>query len=262
MTSTHLLKRRYEMAHPTGEKIWSYHSPEEEERLQMSGREDTYLINGAHRECHPDYMAIPIDDKYGMMVCKRMRAGLNDPRQSKPTRGRSGKSASSTHRTLVPTDAKRTRLSHGGRGYFDRSASLYDPYTDEPRRSNQPYPIATRGLPNEDFLVRNDYLARDFSYNGTGVPTSRDPLSNGYTDIGRYSQESRTARRPEHLRADVCPTVNANPPAFAYTTRPPPKYDIHRLNQAYPVWRNEQERMGISDAVLDRIDQEHRERWV
>ena len=33
---------------------------------------DNYMINGAHRECHPDFIATPIGDSpYGFLVCQR-----------------------------------------------------------------------------------------------------------------------------------------------------------------------------------------------
>jgi hypothetical protein len=46
----------------------------------LGGWEDTYMINGAHRECHPDFLSIPIgSNPNGFVVCQRKKNAQGIP---------------------------------------------------------------------------------------------------------------------------------------------------------------------------------------
>lgn len=174
----------------------------------LGGWEDSYVTPGATHECHPDFKAIPIGNPYGFMMCVRRRP--NGKRLDVP---------------LNPIDPSMYN------GYWKFSADLYRPWLGQQIQMYDPYGYTSRTTQNESYLHREDYLARDIVYNGTGIFPTHTPLPENQKPLGQYG--------------------------FSYTPSPPAKYDITRLQQAYPVWKSEQKHIGVNSDLLDEIDQNY-----
>lgn len=122
----------------------------------LGGWEDHYIINGAHRECHPDFEAMPIGNPYGFMICKR--------RKRPDGRG---------FDTPLPFDPSQFN------GYNKFSADMYRPWRDTAIQLANPDGYYDRKVPNEEYLHLNDYLSRDTYYDGIGTKPVHTPMANG-----------------------------------------------------------------------------------
>ena len=186
MTSSWALTQRKRMGN-----VWSFGFPES----PLGGWEDHYIINGAVRECHPNYETIPIGNKYGFAVCVRRK-------------GESGKTLDLPQTGLKPEDLSSFN------GYHRFQADLYRPWRKEAIQLYNPLDYYDRTTPNEKYLHREDYLARDIRYNGAGVEPMRTPGNRKYFEYG-----------------------------YSFAPDPPYKYDISRLEQPYPIWKNERKHL-------------------
>ena len=169
----------------------------------LGGWEDHYIIDGASRECHPDYEAIPIGNPYGFMICKKRKYP-------------NGQGLDVVHDPIDPSQFN---------GYNKYMADLYRPWRKTEIQITDPYNYYDRTTPNEEFLHRNDYLARDIYFNGTGVKPVHTPGPRRYHEYG-----------------------------YAFTPEPPYKYNVQRLHQAYPVWKETQIYHGASQEEMDHLD--------
>jgi len=118
---------------------------------------DSYIINGAHRECAVNWEATPIGNPYGFLFCSKRRR--NDG-------------------GTLDTPLPKTFDLGDKNGYHKFRADLYAPDDRLPRQLADPYYFYDRTVPNENFLHTNDYLARDVKYDGIGVNPLRTPGPN------------------------------------------------------------------------------------
>ena len=115
-------------------------------------------------------------------------------------------------------------------GYNKFSPDLYRPWRKTAIQMTNPTNYYDRTIPNSDYLHQRDYISRDTMYNATGIKPIHTPGPRKYVEYG-----------------------------FGFTPDPPYKYDIHRLNQAYPNWKREQKYHGMPEKVLNELDQTHLE---
>ena len=169
----------------------------------LHGWEDHYIIDGANRECHPNYEAVPIGNPYGFMICRKRKypdgRGLDTPVS-----------------TVDPADWN---------GYSRFSSSLYEPWRKTQIQTYDPYNYYDRTTANEEYLHRNDYLARDIQYNATGITHVHTPGPRKYNEYG-----------------------------YSYTPQPPEKWSITRLHQGYPLWKQDKIYHGASQEEMDELD--------
>lgn len=169
---------------------------------------DSYIVNGACRECHPNYKASPIGNPYGFLLCsKRVR-----------------KDGGHVDTPMPPNYDMGDK-----NGYHKFRADLYAPDDRLPRQLADPYGFYDRKVPNEGFLHVNDYLARDVKYDGIGVNPLRTP--------GRHT-----------------PYLEYG---FSFTGTPPFKYDIQRLQQPYPLFKQELLNRGVPQGDVDNMDTQY-----
>ena len=116
-------------------------------------------------------------------------------------------------------------------GYNKYMADLYRPWRETQIQMYDPYNYYDRVIPNEQLLHRDDYIARPIRYDGIGVNPVHTPGPGRYNEYG-----------------------------FSFTPKPPMKYDVKRLHQAYPVWKQTQiyQHPELQDR-LDRMDTEFME---
>jgi hypothetical protein len=150
MTSSWNLTQRKKASHST-----AYQFSHEDSTL--GGWEDHYIINGAMRECHPNYKAHPIGDPNGFMVCMKKKDAKTGTRY-----------IDTPEQTFNPLEQN---------GYHRSKANLYDMSMIEPAELHQAYAYKDRVVPGEKYLQRNDYMTRDIRYNGTGITPMRTPVS-------------------------------------------------------------------------------------
>lgn len=111
-------------------------------------------------------------------------------------------------------------------GYHRYSADLYDPKKETQTQMYNPDNYYRRTTPNEEYFHTHDYLSRPIHYNSTGI-------------------------RPIHVGGDR----KYNEYGFSYTTTPPALYDVQRLHQAYPIWKDEQSYLGrMTQSQIDSFD--------
>ena len=218
MTSSWSLTQRKKNNH-----IWSIDNFGDRNNT-LGGWEDHYIVNGAHRDCHPDFEAIPIGDPYGFMVCKRRTDEINKRkkiRESEATKG--------------------TKSIKGiENAYHVRSSDLYDPRNEKPRQISNPDDYYSRDIKNGDYLRQNDYISRSIDYNGVGV-ISHHKL--------RVKNNVYGGNGNSHFRGQ------SN--SIMY---PPYKYDVTHLNQKYPLWKKEQINGGyLTQEEADDFDQNYNE---
>jgi len=180
MTSSWALTKRKEMGN-----TWVFGDHND----PLGGWEDHYIIPGHTRECHPDYVANPIGNPYGFMVCVK-RKGFKGKYLDQPQ--------CSINKDLPDLN-----------GYNRFSADLYRPWRQTQIQMYDPYNYYDRTAPNEEFLHNNDYLAREMNFNANGIDPVHTPGDRKYYEYG-----------------------------LSYSHNPPSKYDITRLHQAYPVWKD------------------------
>lgn len=186
MTSSWLLKNR--KLHAKQWAISNFGDPNN----AIGGWEDHYIIPGGTKECHPDFMAHPIGDPYGFMICSRRKFA-------------NGKGADSGN-TMCPVDPADSN------GFHKFTADLYNPKLKTQSQMYNPDYYWDRTTPNEEYFHRFDYLSRGTWYNATGLNPMNTPGPRKYNEYG-----------------------------FSYTGLPPYKYDVTRLHQPFPQWKQQQE---------------------
>nr|QBK86390.1 MAG: uncharacterized protein LCMAC102_01850 [Marseillevirus LCMAC102] len=211
MTSSWALTKRKEMA-----DVWNvsnFGNPEN----SLGGWEDHYIINGACRECHPDFEAIPIGNPYGFMVCKRRKFPVKPNNMIDASKYPDGMSLDVPHDPIDPSQFN---------GYNKYMADMYRPWRTTQIQLSNPYNYYDRTTPNEALLHQKDYLAREIYYSGNGIKPVHTPGQRKYSEYG-----------------------------YSFTNSPPYKYDVTRLHQAYPVWKDTQIYHGDSQEEMDKFDQ-------
>ena len=113
-------------------------------------------------------------------------------------------------------------------GYHKFSADLYRPWRETEIQITDPYNYYDRTTPNEALLHQTDYLARDIKFNATGVNPVHTPGPRKYHEYG-----------------------------YSYSPNPPYKYDVNRLHQGYPAWKETQIYHGLPQKTADRIDRQY-----
>ncbi len=159
MTSSWALTQRKKMSDAWDIRKFSY--PDD----PLGGWESSYIINGAHRECGPEYEAIPIGNPYGFMMCVKRR-------------GVGGKSLDTNQFEIDPSVFN---------GYHRYSADMYRPWRETAIQISDPYDYYDRVIPNESYLQTEDYIAREVKFNGTGVTpihTPGAPTHHGFREYG------------------------------------------------------------------------------
>ena len=156
MTSSWQLSQRKKQAH-----IWDIKNFADVND-PLGGWEDHYIINGAMRECHPDFTAIPIGNPYGFMVCARRR-------------GPSGKYYDVPQDPIDPSQFN---------GYNKYQSDLYRPWLKEQIQMYDPYGYYDRETPNTVYLQNRDYIARDEIYNNNGIKPLLTPGPRKYHEYG------------------------------------------------------------------------------
>lgn len=112
-------------------------------------------------------------------------------------------------------------------GFHRYSADLYDPRKETQTQMYNPDDYYKRTTPHEEFFHTHDFLTREIHFNSTGI-------------------------RPIHVGGDRKYLEYA----MSYTNSPPSrKYDVTRLHQLYPIWKEEQSHLGrLSQAEIDKFD--------
>lgn len=199
MTSTFVLKNINQQ-----KDLWTYANP----GSTLGGLEDRYIkING---NCHPDFVSVPIGSVYGAQMCVRKQEPCGQ-------------------------DAVRARgeaLINKSEGYHRGVLNLYDVRPIVPTQQVNPQYYSDRRTPWDADLVRRDILRRPLRYSGTGINTLRTPhqLEDAKERYWEYSYTFTPKEDPEtgmRVATKLDQTV------------PVPKYDITKLHQAYPIWKNE-----------------------
>lgn len=206
MTSSLALSKRKEMG-----QLWMFGDQDN----PLGGWEDHYITPLHTHECHPNYKAIPIGNKYGFGVCVK----------------RKGIGGRYLDQVQFPVDPSKYN------GYHRYSVNLYDPNETYPVQEWNPQYFSHRRMPLQSEHIRDDVSRLEMKYNGTGIEPVFTPgkvcgESRGWQDYG-----------------------------YSYTQHSPAKYDITRLQQAYPVWKKIKEynfgEYPEERKRLDAIDQAH-----
>ena len=156
MTSSWALTQRKKMGN-----VWDV-SNFGDPNNSAGGWEDHYIIDGATRECHPDFEAIPIGNPYGFMICKRRKHP-------------NGQSLDVNQNPIDPSQFN---------GYNKFSPDLYRPWRETQIQITDPYNYYDRTVPNEAYLHQFDYLARPIQYDGTGIRPLHTPGPRKYYEYG------------------------------------------------------------------------------
>jgi|SRR5579862_2513234 hypothetical protein len=218
----------------------------------LGGWEDTYMINGAIRECHPDFFATPIGDSpTRFLVCQRKKNENGMPFESLrenpdtfvgPTPYYSTRE--SRDMVLDKNEIYRKKTSYennkgqtiGCDGEKGMYVQTYDLYSDIPNKhprnsilGGNPQKFQDRRLPNQAHLQGVDYYRDAIKYRGIGV---------------------------EH--------IDAKPGDFGYKenkyyfSSPPYLFDISMGVQAFPLWKREQLLQGtFTPERMAKLEKEH-----
>ncbi|HMP28542.1 MAG TPA: hypothetical protein PKD85_03020 [Saprospiraceae bacterium] len=188
--------------------LWTYANKD----APLGGLEDRYIrING---NCHPDFVSVPIGDVNGAQLCVRKPPQCDGETQEDLLRARG------------------QNLIDRSQGYHRGVLNLYDVKPQVPTQQVNPQYYSDRRIPYEADLVRRDILRRPLKYSGTGINPLRTPhqLQDAKHRYWEYAytytpvEDSITGMR-------VADKLDE--------TEPVPKYDITKLHQAYPIWKNE-----------------------
>lgn len=182
----------------------------------LGGWEDHYVRPWG--ECHPDYTAIPIGHPTGVKVCVRRYDG--------------------------PCPANPNEVARDNNGYHRGSVNLYDTRANYPTQEWNPDYYHDRRMRWEGQLLHDDYPRWQTRYNGTGIRLMHAPAEG--RDAGhpyfQYAYSFTPLEDPKTgLRTACSPTQNV----------PMVKYDVTRLHQAYPQWKDEQKYMGQDQSFHD-----------
>jgi hypothetical protein len=190
-------------------------------RGPLGGWEDAYMINGGHRECHPDFIATPIGpDPNGFLVCQR-----------KKTVGGNG----------FETNIKPKLFSHAKEGISHNDPSkmytqTYNLYSDVPNTKPNISPNGGQSLKFEDRRL-------PFQAHLQGAGYFRDATK--FRGIGTE-------------KIDALPGEFGYKENKYYFSAPPPLYDVTQGVQPYELWRREQIRMGnFSEKSMQEFEKEH-----
>jgi hypothetical protein len=200
---------------------WTYALP----NSSLGGLEDSYLkITG---ECHPDFTAVPIGNKYGTKMCVRNV----DP----------GVAANGCGVQRIGD-----RLHEKGRfeiekaqGYRRGSVNMYDPLQRFPTQEWNPDFYSSRRTPWQGQLTLADYLQHtNVNYNGTGIKPLHTihELNDKNTKYLEYAYAFTPLEDPD--------TGKRVATSFNQAVLPP-KYDLTRLVQPYILSTTESEYLGI-----------------
>lgn len=171
------------------------------DQLSFGRWEDHYIR--PYGECHPDYVAVPMGRVDGPKICIKKK----DPCTGHPV------SHQGFEDRKYPPEQK----------YHKFKADMYDMEREEPVQLHNPYSYGDRRMPNESFLIRNDYVKSEIKYDGHGLTPLLTP---GDVKFREY--------------------------AYDYIQDPPPRYDVTRLHQPYPLWKNAQEYHGRDTSNIDK----------
>lgn len=163
MTSSWTLKKRREMRDKDGRLTWDITKFSDPKFDTLGGWEDHYIINGAHRVCHPDFEAVPIGNPYGFAICRR--------RRMKNCKGE----VKGLDQVQNPIDPSLWN----NQGFMKFKPDLYRPWRKTQIQMYDPYYYSDRTTPFERGLTQKDYYNRGTKYFGTGVGLARTPLRDG-----------------------------------------------------------------------------------
>jgi len=222
----------------TGGNKWSYSlgaSP-------LGGMEDSYIkLQGP---CHPDFATIPVGRPGGVKMCVRKP----DPSCPPTSTGTTNIQPRIGHSLQVKAMIENER----GQGYHRGSVDLYDPKQNFPNQKWNPQYYSDRRIPYEQDLLRADYIRLPLEFSGTGIKTTRIPHELRDSDQPYFQYGYSFTQKEDDATGNRTATRWDQ-------TRPPYKYDITRLHQPYPIWKQEHEVMGHPQ---DRYDTTHFERIV
>jgi hypothetical protein len=188
--------------------LWTY----SDAGSTLGGLEDRYIrING---NCHPDFVSVPIGDVYGAQMCVRKPPSCGGETQEDLVRARG------------------QNLINRSQGYHRGVLNLYDVKPKVPTQQVNPQYYADRRTPYDADLVRRDILRRPLKYSGTGINPLRTPHQLEDKDH-RYWEYGYTYTPKEDAVTGMRVADRLD------ETEPVPKYDITKLHQAYPIWKNE-----------------------
>jgi hypothetical protein len=156
MSSSWLIKKRKEM-----DKWWNINNFGTDKNA-LGGWEDSYIINGAIRECHPNYEAVPIGNPYGFMICRRRK-------------DENGKGLDVPSEEIHPSEFN---------GYNKYMADMYRPWRKTQIQTYNPTNYYDRTTPNQEELHLRDYLAREIQFNSTGIKPTHTPGPRKYYEYG------------------------------------------------------------------------------
>lgn len=176
----------------------------------LGGWEDAYIINSAMRECRQGFTNVPIGNPYGFSICKRDIDAQ-------------GKSIDDVKHPVDPSVWN---------GYNKYSADMYEPWKETATQEFDPWGYYDRVVPNEEYLHRNDYLARDTRFNGTGIRPIHTPFS-GVQEPTKYNEYGFSG---------------------GWSGGPPLKWDVQRQSQPYPLYKDIQKYHGANQEQLDQMD--------
>lgn len=219
----------------------------------LGGWEDTYMINGAIRECHPDFFGTPIGDSpVGFIVCQRKKNAEGMPFESlrdnpdtfvgpvpyyATKEGFSPKEHSEDEiyrkRTTYENNKGQNIGCDGERGMYVQTFDLYSDIPNKhPRKTllgGNPQSFQDRRLPNQPHLQGVDYYRDAIRYRGIGIENiDSKPGDFGYKE-NKY-----------------------------FFSAPPPRFDITHAVQPYPLWRREQLLQGtFTPERMNNLEKEH-----
>jgi hypothetical protein len=222
----------------------------------LGGWEDTYMINGAIRECHPDFFATPIGDSpTRFLVCQRKKNENGMPFESLrenpdtfvgPTPYYATPQGSSPKKNHTEDEIYRKKTAYqdnkgqdigcdGERGMYVQN---YDLYSDIPNKiptrhgsvgGTNAQRFSDRRLPFQAHLQGVDYYRDCIRYRGIGIENiDAKPGDFGYKE-NKY-----------------------------YFSAPPAKFDLSMSVQAFPLWKREQLLQGtFTPERMAKLEKEH-----
>lgn len=186
---------------------------------------DNYMINGAHRECHPDFIATPIGESpYGFLVCQRKI----DPSTGLPPEANRKELITN----FQPYEDYTSRTGGSRLTNFSQSFDMYKSVPNSHPRTTflggQALKFEDRRIPNQATLQGSDYYRDCVKYAGIG---------------------------DEHI--DYYPGMFGYRENKYYYSAPPARFDITQGVQPYNMWRREHVRMGtVSPGEMAKFDEQ------
>ena len=190
----------------------------------LGGLEDRYIrLNG---NCHPNFVSVPIGNVYGAQMCVR-----------KPDTNATSPACANTSEIGDTMFRKSEEVIQNSQGYHRGMTNLYDVKQRLPTQQINPQFYSDRRTPYDADLVRRDYLHHQLNYNGTGIKTLRTPhqLEDAAAPYWEYDFSFLPREDPQ--------TGMRTATSWSQTV-PPPKWDITKLHQTYPVFKREHEYLG------------------